>query len=99
MNDAEWRALAAKNPQRVTYPTWKPPEFWAARTKKDPWVPVEDNRNFWKRGRIKRVMRIIRPGWKSDPVPSGPPSGIEIEPRPKSWDHAPEHLYRRRSGW
>jgi hypothetical protein len=96
VKDEEWRALAARNPMRVTYPSWRPKEFWAERAKKDPWVPVEDNRNFWQRTRRKAARRIAQAKWPGAPEPSGPPSGMKIEPRPSSWDNVFYHSRGRK---
>lgn len=95
MNEQDWRTLAAQNPGRVTYPSWRPPEYWAARSKKDPWRPIEDNRNFWSRVKPRQAWnRIIQKGWPGKPIPAVSPSGMKMEKRPAAWDRTPDY-YRR----
>lgn len=81
MNDEQWSALAAQNPQRVTYPSWRPPEHWAAQSKKDPWVPIKANREFWNRTHRKARKIPWFDGFRTVPVPADPPSGVNLEPR------------------
>lgn len=38
MTEEEWKALAAKNPMRVTYPNWRPKEQRLAEAQEDPWA-------------------------------------------------------------
>ncbi len=37
VNEDEWRALAAQNPMRVTYPSWRTREQRLSEAKADPW--------------------------------------------------------------
>lgn len=84
MNEQEWRALAAQNPGRVTYPSWRPPEHWAARDKRDPWVPQAKTTHWGKADPRKAEVFERITGFKTDPVPADKPTGMKVEPRPKS---------------
>lgn len=86
MNEQDWRALAAQNPQRVTYPSWKPKEHWDARDKADPWVPQATTVAWYKRDPRKVEVFERLTGFKADPLPSNNPGGTKLFNRPKDWD-------------
>lgn len=65
MTDEEWKRLAAKNPQRVTYPSWRPKEYWEAQARKAPWVTGAGTKD-WRKADTHRADAVARiRGWKN----------------------------------
>lgn len=55
--DDQWRALAAQNPMRITYPSWRPKSYWEMKAKADPWKPEEQLKYWIRSGRKVRFIR------------------------------------------
>lgn len=41
-------------------------------------MPVEDNRNFWKRSIRQAWQKIVQTGWPGKSVPADPPGGLKL---------------------
>lgn len=97
--DDQWRALAAQNPMRVTYPSWRPKSHWDAKDKADPWK-VASGTTDWRKADPRR-SRVIRAweGWRGKPIPTGPPSGMDLRPVVPEYRGADEGTKRRRNSY
>lgn len=97
MKDDEWKRLAKQNPIRVTYPSWRPKEYWDAKSKADPWVLMNGTRDWRKADTRKAESKPMTTGFlKSDPAQ--PPSGMKLEITPPDSWHNPPYQSRRRRG-
>lgn len=77
----EWRALAAQNPMRVTYPSWKPKSYWDAKDKADPWKVAAATTDWRKADARRATFAKVVVGWMWPAVKVGPGSGF-IQPPP-----------------
>ena len=96
MKDEEWRKLAEQNPMRVTYPSWRPKEYWEAKSKADPWVLMNGTKDWRKADAQKARSQKITDGF-IETRPALPPSGMKLDfqPRP-AWHNPPKESRRRR---